>query len=379
MKIHNFIVICGIIILLINTLPISAQSTPIPPCPNNEICIIKLKAHILVRNSWNNPSYIDPKKVTIKDMVVKANQVMDDACIEFKLEEDISNIVIPDSGPGYTVEPPTPSDPNSYLKIIDAYLINSAPDVSGNRIFTKASKISPEYQPISVVFADKISAPFGNIIADSFMMPSEGRLPSGEVVFRFVMEYISFFPNPPNPITAYQNHIPHETGHVAMAKSGNLFNDHTTNPGTLSTLSPLNLMANPHSSSAMTNEQKWFYYNNLCHEKRNINVGAIPPTINPPPPPPPPPPKKGPITQTCGDGIVVGGEQCDPPEQCINNEICSATCTLVLHCGDGIVNCGEECDPDGSVCWTQNLPGVYVVGICNNCICPTPDVQQGLT
>lgn len=58
----------------------------------------------------------------------------------------------------------------------------------------------------------------------------------------------------------------------------------------------------------------------------------------------------------CGDGVVCGetwGETCDEvdaggPSTCIGN--CNATCDGPANtCGDGIVRCGEECD-DGGVC-----------------------------
>ena len=51
-------------------------------------------------------------------------------------------------------------------------------------------------------------------------------------------------------------------------------------------------------------------------------------------------------TSTCGDGVVVGGEQCDDGAGNANGYgTCQTNCTIGLRCGDGIVTAGKEaCD-----------------------------------
>jgi len=87
----------------------------------------------------------------------------------------------------------------------------------------------------------------------------------------------------------------------------------------------------------------------------------------------------GQCVSTCGDGIIAGGEQCDPGpplnlggETCANLPgfdggvlSCDATCNFdtsgCYYCGDGNINPGEVCDPGppldlgGETC--ANLPG----------------------
>ncbi len=49
----------------------------------------------------------------------------------------------------------------------------------------------------------------------------------------------------------------------------------------------------------------------------------------------------------CGDGVVQPGEYCDPP----NGTTCDANCQRIPVCGDGFLDAGEECDPpDGVHC-----------------------------
>ena len=61
-------------------------------------------------------------------------------------------------------------------------------------------------------------------------------------------------------------------------------------------------------------------------------------------------------TNTCGDGVKAGSEQCDPPNsKCTTTSgkesICSTTCTCpepsqpVPTCGNGKLDEGEDCDP----------------------------------
>ncbi len=51
-------------------------------------------------------------------------------------------------------------------------------------------------------------------------------------------------------------------------------------------------------------------------------------------------------SESCGDGIVNNGEQCDGASGVGPHQTCSATCTIINqpYCGDGIVNDGEQCD-----------------------------------
>ena len=58
-----------------------------------------------------------------------------------------------------------------------------------------------------------------------------------------------------------------------------------------------------------------------------------------------------PSGSTCGDGVVDGNEQCDPPD----GVTCDAHCMTIGHatCGNGILEAGEQCD-DGN---TSNLDG----------------------
>ncbi|KAB5516964.1 hypothetical protein GE09DRAFT_1159089 [Coniochaeta sp. 2T2.1] len=54
------------------------------------------------------------------------------------------------------------------------------------------------------------------------------------------------------------------------------------------------------------------------------------------------------VTGYCGDGIIQGQEECDPPWRRVNNDGCSSTCFLEV-CGDGILQIGEDCDDGNSV------------------------------
>jgi cysteine-rich repeat protein len=60
----------------------------------------------------------------------------------------------------------------------------------------------------------------------------------------------------------------------------------------------------------------------------------------------------GSCTPICGDGAIVGSEQCDDGSQ-INGDGCDSNCTFTA-CGNGIVTAGEECDDgdpfDGNGC-----------------------------
>lgn len=55
----------------------------------------------------------------------------------------------------------------------------------------------------------------------------------------------------------------------------------------------------------------------------------------------------------CGDGVVAGGETCDPPRSVGDGLRCDQTCQRP-RCGNGVVDTGEDCDPpnrgDGLQC-----------------------------
>ncbi len=84
-----------------------------------------------------------------------------------------------------------------------------------------------------------------------------------------------------------------------------------------------------------------------------------------------------PMSITCGDGVVEGGEQCDGDDltMCLSGQVCK-NCSCVTEvwepfCGDGDVDGGEQCDGDdlsmclsGQVC--QDCNCVTVVGFCGN-------------
>ena len=54
-----------------------------------------------------------------------------------------------------------------------------------------------------------------------------------------------------------------------------------------------------------------------------------------------------PTGSTCGDGVVEGSEQCDPPD----GVTCDASCRKIGHavCGNGILEPGEQCDDGNAV------------------------------
>ena len=53
----------------------------------------------------------------------------------------------------------------------------------------------------------------------------------------------------------------------------------------------------------------------------------------------------------CGNGIVEGSEQCDPPDGTTCDESCQAITSDPPVCGNGIVEGSEQCDPpDGTTC-----------------------------
>jgi cysteine-rich repeat protein len=54
------------------------------------------------------------------------------------------------------------------------------------------------------------------------------------------------------------------------------------------------------------------------------------------------------IEAFCGDGILDSGEQCDDGNT-IDNDGCSAICIIEPFCGDGIVDQGEACDDGNEV------------------------------
>ncbi len=58
----------------------------------------------------------------------------------------------------------------------------------------------------------------------------------------------------------------------------------------------------------------------------------------------------------CGDGVVEGGEECDPPD----GVHCDANCQWI--CGDGVVQSGEECDPPDGVTCDANCQIIYICG-----------------
>jgi hypothetical protein len=52
----------------------------------------------------------------------------------------------------------------------------------------------------------------------------------------------------------------------------------------------------------------------------------------------------------CGDGVVMGDEECDDGEANADDAVCTAECTINV-CGDGKVGPGESCDaPDDPAC-----------------------------
>ncbi len=59
----------------------------------------------------------------------------------------------------------------------------------------------------------------------------------------------------------------------------------------------------------------------------------------------------------CGDGIVEGDEQCDPPGRIDEHLVCNEACRVVEIpdpepepvCGNGVVEAGESCDPPGVI------------------------------
>jgi hypothetical protein len=65
------------------------------------------------------------------------------------------------------------------------------------------------------------------------------------------------------------------------------------------------------------------------------------------------PPPRDPV---CGDGIVEGEEQCDPPGRIDELLVCNDACRFVESppptepvCGNGEVEAGEQCDPPGQL------------------------------
>jgi cysteine-rich repeat protein len=62
-----------------------------------------------------------------------------------------------------------------------------------------------------------------------------------------------------------------------------------------------------------------------------------------------------PPVPVCGDGIIEGEEQCDPPGRINEGLVCNEACRLVEIpepepepvCGNGVVEAGETCDPPG--------------------------------
>ena len=78
---------------------------------------------------------------------------------------------------------------------------------------------------------------------------------------------------------------------------------------------------------------------------------------------------------SCGDGVVAGSEQCDPPGSTCDPDgrICAGDCTCPApSCGDSIVDPGEQCDPPGSTC---DSAGRICAG---NCTCPAPSCGDGI-
>ena len=82
----------------------------------------------------------------------------------------------------------------------------------------------------------------------------------------------------------------------------------------------------------------------------------------------------------CGNGLVEGGEQCDPQgvnsPDCVNTgDTCSAVCQCEAPvCGNSLIESTEECDPPGG----SSCP--FSVDTCNTtCGCdPSPDVREFL-
>ena len=84
-----------------------------------------------------------------------------------------------------------------------------------------------------------------------------------------------------------------------------------------------------------------------------------------------------PMSITCGDGVVEGGEQCDGDDltMCLSGQVCQ-NCSCVTEvwepfCGDGDVDSGEQCDGDdlsmclsGQVC--QDCNCVTMIGFCGD-------------
>ncbi len=77
----------------------------------------------------------------------------------------------------------------------------------------------------------------------------------------------------------------------------------------------------------------------------------------------------------CGDGIVQGSEQCDPPGSTCDaaGRICAGDCTCPApFCGDNIVDPGEDCDPPDSTC---DADGRICAG---DCTCPAPSCGDNI-
>jgi cysteine-rich repeat protein len=96
---------------------------------------------------------------------------------------------------------------------------------------------------------------------------------------------------------------------------------------------------------------------------------------------------------TCGDGVLQGGEECDPPGSitCPAGSpagaflACSSQCTCPAppECGNGVVEVGEDCDPPGSITCPAGSPAGAFLGCTATCECPavcepSPELCTGL-
>src|SRR5207247_1457748 len=78
---------------------------------------------------------------------------------------------------------------------------------------------------------------------------------------------------------------------------------------------------------------------------------------------------------SCGDGVVAGAEQCDPPGSTCDaaGRLCAGDCTCPApSCGDSIVAAAEQWDPPGSTC---DAAGRLCAG---DCTCPAPSCGDSI-
>ena len=74
----------------------------------------------------------------------------------------------------------------------------------------------------------------------------------------------------------------------------------------------------------------------------------------------------------CGDGVVNGADECDPPASGGGDPLCNDDCTLST-CGDGTIEAGEQCETDG------DCAGGEACSACCTCLDETCPDRMDLT